>query len=86
MTAIAAVGDDLGQVRAELRLDLRDDGRQGVAAIRVSVLAWAIARPSKRWSMVAIETLTPNSWRRWAFPLPMHSTSGACTEYTFRDA
>jgi hypothetical protein len=34
--AAAAVGDDAGQVRADLRLDFRDDGRQGVAVIRIA--------------------------------------------------
>jgi hypothetical protein len=32
-----------------------------------------------RLSGVATETLTPNSYGRCALPLPMHSTSGACS-------
>ncbi len=36
VAALVGVGDDSGQVRAELRLDLRDDGRQGEAVIRVA--------------------------------------------------
>jgi hypothetical protein len=36
VAAIAAVGDDAGEVGADLRLDLRDHGGQGVAVIRVA--------------------------------------------------
>jgi hypothetical protein len=36
MAAIAAVGEDAGEVRADLRLDLRDHGRQRVAVIRIA--------------------------------------------------
>ena len=34
---------------------------------------------------VATETLQPNSYGARALPLPMHSTSGACSAYTLRD-
>ncbi len=33
-----------------------------------------------RW-VVAMLTLTPNSYRRWALPLRMHSTADACKRY-----
>jgi hypothetical protein len=36
MAAIAAAGDDAGKVHADLRLDLRDHGRERVAIIRVA--------------------------------------------------
>ena len=36
MAAIAAVGDDAGKVRADLHLDLRDHGREGVAVVGVA--------------------------------------------------
>jgi hypothetical protein len=42
--------------------------------------------PLKRLSGVASETLTPNSYGRWALPLPMHSTSGACSEIDLASA
>jgi hypothetical protein len=83
VAAIAAVGDDAGEARADLRLNLRDDGREGVAVIRApgSALTWAMnCPPFERLSVVATDTLTPNSYGRRALPLPMHSTSGACSE------
>ena len=36
VAAIAAVGDDAREVRADLRLDLRDHGREGVAVVGVA--------------------------------------------------
>src|SRR5271166_657554 len=36
VAAIAAVGDDAGEVGADLRLDLRDHGREGVAVVGVA--------------------------------------------------
>ena len=67
---MAAVGDEVGV--ADLRLDLRDHGRKRVAFPRVKAdgrlqvlpgiaLAWAMATPLERWSVVASETFTPNS-------------------------
>ena len=73
VAAIAAVGDDAGEVGADLRLDLRDHGRKRVAVPRVKpegrlqglpgiALAWAMNWPPlERWSVVASETFTPNS-------------------------
>ena len=64
VAAIAAVGDDAREVRADLRLDLRDHGREGVAVEGLPgiALAWAMNWPPlERWSVVASETLTPNS-------------------------
>jgi hypothetical protein len=61
VAAIAAVGDDAGEVGADLRLDLRDHGRKRVAVIRVAG-AWAMNWPPlERLRVVAIDTLTPNS-------------------------
>ena len=38
MAAIAAVGDDAGEVCADLRIDLRDHGRERVAVVGVAGL------------------------------------------------
>ncbi len=38
-------------------------------------------KPLRR--VVAMLALTPNSYRRWALPLLIHSTSGACRLYKF---
>ena len=64
VATVAGVGDDAGEARAELGLDLRDHGRERVAVIRgarqrleagdeLATFEWA--------SVVATDTLTPNS-------------------------
>ena len=64
VAAIAAVGDDAVEVRADLRLDLGDDGRERMAVIGIARqrLQWAMNWPPfERCSVVATDTLTPNS-------------------------
>ena len=65
VAAIAAVGDDAREVRALICVSISGiTVREGVAVVELPViaLAWAINWPPlERWSVVASETLTPNS-------------------------
>jgi hypothetical protein len=40
--------------------------------------------PPGAQALIAIKTLTPNSYGKLALPLPIHSTSGAWREYSFQ--
>ena len=58
VAAIAAVGDDAGEARADLGFDLRDHGRERVTVVRVAGqrLGWAMNWPPlERLSVVARE-------------------------------
>lgn len=67
MAAIASVGDDADKRRADLRLDLGQDGRQRVTVIRVAgiALAWAMNRPpAERCRVVASVSLPSSLFQR----------------------
>src|SRR5215470_6978114 len=85
---VDAAGLDPGQ-----RFQLGDHWPQSVAVKRVAVQRFGVQykltaprfREGKLLGLVAgvaTDTLQPNSYGVLAFPLPMHSTSGACSAYT----
>jgi hypothetical protein len=82
--AIAAVSDDAAEVRPDLSLDLRDDRRQRVAVVGIArqrlhmgdELATLAATKRRGDRHLDAELVGPMC----ALPLPMHSTSGACSE------
>jgi hypothetical protein len=81
VAAVALVGDDAADGCADLALDVGDDRFERVAIVGIARqrFAWAMNwPPAECLSVVASETLTPNSQGLCALPLPMHSTSGAC--------
>jgi hypothetical protein len=64
VAAIAAVGDDAGEVGADLGLDLRDHGGERVTVVGVAGQRLGVGDelpPLERLSVVASDTLTPNS-------------------------
>ena len=83
VAAIAAVGDDAREVRADLRLDLRDHGREGVAVVGVARHRLGVGDELAAFGAMergGERDLDAELVGRWALPLPMHSTSGACRE------
>ena len=83
VATIAAIDIDTGDGGAGEPLDLFDLPGQGVAVIGIAgrvCMPRTSCPPGACPLVVATETLTPNSKRVLALPLPMHSTSGACRE------
>jgi hypothetical protein len=81
MAAIAHI--DKGMFRFSGNpLNLVQSIGQGVTIIWITVNAKAPTNQPPL-DVAATLTLQPNSYRLWALPLLMHSTSGACTLQTF---
>ena len=92
VAAIASVGDDADKRRADLRLDLGQDSRQRVTVIRVDrhglhvrdELSALRALQGRGERDLDAELVRPMRLAPRVKPegrlLPMHSTSGACSE------
>ena len=82
MAAIAFVDVDAAGLNPSQRFQFGDHRSQGVAIKEVGVQRLGLQHklaPFGLGGRVATDTLQPNSYGALAFPLPMHSTSGACS-------
>jgi hypothetical protein len=72
VAAVAAVSNDAGEARANLRLDLRDDGLERVAVVRISgqrlhlgdelpALRFGLRRRLHKWSPAAGALMSINA-------------------------
>jgi hypothetical protein len=83
VAAIAFVDVDALHINAGVPLDVGDSGLEGMPVEGIVVKRLGVQDELTAFGLVtgvAIETLQPNSSGALAFPLPMHSTSGACSE------
>jgi hypothetical protein len=80
VTAMARIGNNALEHIADQRVHIGNDFRErkGLPGRATTwVTNWP---PAECFAGVAMLIFTPNSQCLWALPLPMHSTSGACSE------